>query len=61
MPVNRENLKSLENYRAYQREYQREYKQKHQEYNNAYYKKKYVYRKISTIFRNILLDDEKLI
>jgi hypothetical protein len=55
MPINRENQKSLEKYREYQREYQRNYVKTHHRDQTEYKKKYAVYKKISIIFRNILL------
>jgi hypothetical protein len=53
MPINRDNPKSLERYRQYQREYQREYVKTHpRDQKNEKYA---IYKKISIIFRKILL------
>ena len=57
MPINRENAKSLERYREYQRGYQREYGKIHKRDRTNDKKKYYLYRKVSAIFRNILLEN----
>lgn len=58
MPVNRENPSSLANYRNYQRQYQKEYGKTHYTPSRSIEKKKYyIYKTISVIFRNILLEN----
>ena len=57
MPVNRQNPTSLANYRSYQREYQKDYGRKNYTPSRIIEKKKYyIYKTISAIFRNILLE-----
>ena len=56
MPINRENPKSLERYREYQREYHRKYSKNHVRDRLVEKKKYYLYKTISNVFRNILLE-----
>ena len=57
MALNKNNPKSMERYREYQRNYQREYGKNHYKYNKEHKKKYYLYKQISAVFRNILLEN----
>ena len=59
MALDRTNPKSLARYREYQREYQREYGRENYKYNKEHKKKYYLFKKISVVFRNILLENEE--
>ena len=57
MPVNKNNPLSLLKYNEYQKNYQREHWKQYYKYNPVGKQKYYAYKKISTIFRNILLEN----
>ena len=56
MALDRTNPKSLAKYREYQKEYHRQFSKKYYKYDVENKKKYYLYKKISVIFRNILLE-----
>lgn len=57
MPVNRSNPVALEKYREYQKTYHKYYGRRYYKYDPEQKKKYYEFRKISVIFRNILLEN----
>lgn len=57
MPYNPNKIESLERYRAYHREYQRKYGKTHKRDRVVDKRKYYIYKKISQVFRNILLEN----
>ena len=57
MPVNKNNPLSLLKYNEYQKNYQREHWKEYYKYNALGKRKYYAYKNISTIFRNILLEN----
>ena len=57
MPVNRLNPESVEKYNQYQKKYQKEHWKRYYKYDAEGKRKYYTYKKISSIFRNILLEN----
>ena len=57
MPVNRLNPESVEKYNQYQKKNQKEHWKRYYKYDADGKRKYYMYKKISNIFRNILLEN----